>query len=64
MPDIVAWYDSSQTDHAHQIGVYSPQGYRTLSLSAYNTPQDPRYACVMIKRPEIVTDWQLCGEAV
>jgi CubicO group peptidase (beta-lactamase class C family) len=61
MPDTVAWYDRSQTDHAHQICIYSPQGYRTLSLSVYNTPQDPRYACVLIKRPEILTDLQFWG---
>jgi len=34
------------------------KGFRTLSLTLYGTPQDPRYAAVMVKRPVVIVTKQ------
>ncbi len=61
MLQTVAWHDRTQSDHQHQIDTFGAQGYRSLSLSVYNTVGDPRYACVMIKRPQIVSEHMFVG---
>ena len=61
MLQIVAWHDRTQADHQHQTDLYGAQGYRTLSLSVYNTAADPRYACVLIKRPQVIAEQMVYG---
>jgi CubicO group peptidase (beta-lactamase class C family) len=66
MLQIVAWHDRTQADHKlqldqHQVDTLEAQSFNTLSLSLYNTPQDPRYACVLIKRPQKVAEQQVYG---
>ena len=61
MLQIVAWHDRTQADHKHQLDTFGARGYHTLSLSLYNTPQDPRYACVLIKRPQVIAEQQVFG---
>jgi Beta-lactamase/Bacterial tandem repeat domain 1 len=52
MAQIVAWHGATANTHQLNLNTYQQQGYRTLSLSVYNTQQDPWYACVMILRAE------------
>ena len=49
--DFVAWHDRSAVDHQAQLARFSSLGYRFVSLSVYNTAQNPLYAGVMVKRP-------------
>lgn len=58
MLDIVAWHGSTKADHKASMDSYGAKGYRTLSLSIYNTVDDPRYACVLIRRPVVVAERQ------
>jgi len=58
MLDIVAWHGRTKAEHKKLMDTYSPDGYRTLSLSVYNTTTEPAYACVVIKRPVVVEEKQ------
>jgi CubicO group peptidase (beta-lactamase class C family) len=59
--DVVAWHDRTQSDHGTNLNVYAARGYRTLSLSLYGEPSDPRYASVMIKRNAVIAGEQHYG---
>lgn len=58
MLDIVAWHGSTKAEHKDKLDTYGAKGYRTLSLSIYNTTDDPCYACVLIRRPVVVAERQ------
>jgi CubicO group peptidase (beta-lactamase class C family) len=61
MLDIVAWHGRTHADHKQQMDNYSAKGYRTLSLSIYNTTDNPLYACVVIKRQVVIEEHQFVG---
>jgi hypothetical protein len=50
----IAWHDRSTDQHKALVDDWAGKGFRTLSLSVYGTPQDPRYASVMVKRPAVI----------
>jgi CubicO group peptidase (beta-lactamase class C family) len=50
----VAWHDRTTAQHGVLVDEWAAKGFRTLTLSVYGTPQDPRYAAVMVKRPVVV----------
>jgi CubicO group peptidase (beta-lactamase class C family) len=50
----VAWHDRTTDQHKALVDDWADKGFRTLSLSIYGTPQDPRYAAVMVKRPAVI----------
>ncbi len=58
MAQIVAWHGITADAHQIKLDTFHKQGYRTLSLSVYNTQKDPWYACVMILRAEIINEMQ------
>jgi CubicO group peptidase (beta-lactamase class C family) len=58
MAQIVAWHGITADAHQIKLDTLRQQGYRTLSLSVYNTQQNPWYACVMIRRAEVINEQQ------
>lgn len=56
--NVIAWHDRNTTQHKALLDEWAGKGFRTLSLSLYGTPQDPRYAAVLVKRPVIVATKQ------
>ena len=36
------------------VNKWAGKGFRMLSLIIYDTPQDPQYAAVMVKRPVVI----------
>jgi CubicO group peptidase (beta-lactamase class C family) len=61
MLDIIAWHGRTHADHQQQMDTYAGKGYRTLSLSIYNTTDNPLYACVLIKRQVVIEEHQFIG---
>jgi CubicO group peptidase (beta-lactamase class C family) len=59
--DFVAYHNRSSADHKAQMDKYTALGYRFISLSVYNTAQDPLYAAVMVKRPVVVAQQEFHG---
>jgi Beta-lactamase/Bacterial tandem repeat domain 1 len=56
--NVVAWHDRTTAQHKALLDQWADKGFRTLSLSIYGTPQDPRYAAVMVKRPVVIATKQ------
>jgi CubicO group peptidase (beta-lactamase class C family) len=46
-----AWHDQTAVQHTEKAEKFFKQGFRTVSLCVYGEPNDPRYAAVMVKRP-------------
>jgi Bacterial tandem repeat domain 1 len=56
--NVVAWHDRNTAQHQALLGEWAGKGFRTLSLTIYGTPQDPRYAAVIVKRPVVIATKQ------
>jgi CubicO group peptidase (beta-lactamase class C family) len=65
--DFVAWHDRTPRDHTDLFNQYEANGYRTVSLCVYRSPNNPLFASVMTKRPALgseqlsvgnLTQWQ------
>ena len=52
--DFIAYHDRTSADHKIQLDKFGALGYRLVSLSVYNTAQNPLYAGVMVKRANVV----------
>lgn len=52
--NLVAWHDRDTANHVAERDKFADKGFRPLSLSIYGTPNDPRFAAVMVKRPQII----------
>ena len=59
--NLVAWHDRTAAQHVKLRDERAKNGFRPLSLSVYGTPQDPRYAAVMVKRPTVVATKSFLG---
>lgn len=46
-----SWHDQTAAKHQEKADKFFQKGYRTVSLCVYGEPNDPRYAAVMVKRP-------------
>lgn len=46
-----SWHDQTAAKHQEKADKFFKKGYRTASLCVYGEPDDPRYAAVMVKRP-------------
>lgn len=46
-----SWHDQTAAKHKEKADKFFQKGYRTASLCIYGEPDDPRYAAVMVKRP-------------
>jgi len=62
--DFIAWHDKNSADHKTKTDTNAALGYRFLSLSIYNTTQNPLYAAVMVKRPNIVAQHEFPGQTL
>jgi len=62
--DFIAWHDRNGADHKTQTDKYAALGYRFVSLSIYNTTQNPLYAAVMLKRATIVAQHEFPGQTL
>lgn len=51
--DFIAWHDRTTTNHQEMLDKFAAQGYRTVSLCVYGERHDPRYAAVVIKKPNM-----------
>jgi hypothetical protein len=56
--NVVAWHDRNTAQHKALLDKWAAKGFRTLSLTIYDTPRDPRYAKVMVKRPVVIATKQ------
>lgn len=56
--NVVAWHNRSTPEHKELVDKWAAKGFRTLSLSLYGTPGDPRFAAVMVKRPVVIATKQ------
>ena len=56
--NVAAWDDRNTTQHKALVSEWPDKGFRTLSLTIYGTPQDPRFAAVMVKRPVVIATKQ------
>lgn len=54
----IAWHDRNTSQHKALVDEWAGKGFRTLSLSVYGSPQDPRFAAVMVKRPVVQAESQ------
>ena len=52
--NLVAWHDRDTANHVSERDKFADKGFRPLSLSIYGTPNDPRFAAVMVKRPQVI----------
>ena len=52
--NLVAWHDRDTANHVAERDKFAEKGFRPLSLSIYGTPNDPRFAAVMVKRPQVI----------
>lgn len=57
--NVVAWHDRTPEEHHGLVKTWADQKFRTASLSLYGTPQDLRFAAVMVKRPVVTATKQL-----
>jgi hypothetical protein len=55
----VAWHERNTAEHKALVDKWAELGFRTLSLSIYGDPGDPRYAAVMVKRAAVHTESQV-----
>jgi len=55
----VAWHERNTAQHKALVDTWAAQGFRTLSLSIYGDPSDPRYAAVMVKRATVHAESQV-----
>lgn len=51
-----SWYDQTAAKHKEKADKFFGKDYRTLSLCIYGDADDPRYAAVMVKRPNPVDE--------
>src|SRR5688572_19382462 len=61
--NIVAWHDRSSAEHISQRDQLAAAGFSPIALSIYGHPADPRYATVMVKRPQSVATQSVAGLA-
>ena len=54
----VAWHGRHSGEHKARLDEWAAKGFRTLSLSIYDDPDDPLYAAVMVKRPHVIAERQ------
>ena len=54
--DFIAWHGCTKAEHQALYGQWWAEGFRTISLCLYGTPADPRYAAVMVKRPDVIDE--------
>lgn len=52
--NLVAWHDRDTANHVAERDKFAEKGFRPLSLSIYGSPNDPRFAAVMVKREQII----------
>ncbi|HEX7332991.1 MAG TPA: serine hydrolase [Pyrinomonadaceae bacterium] len=52
--NLVAWHDRDTANHVAERDKFAEKGFRPLSLSIYGSPNDPRFAAVMVKRPQVI----------
>src|SRR5215216_6487770 len=52
--NLVALHDRDTANYVQERDKFADKGFRTLSLSIYGTPNDPRFAAVMVKRDQII----------
>ena len=52
--NLVAWHDRDTASHVAERDKFAEKGFRPLSLSIYGSPNDPRFAAVMVKRPQVI----------
>lgn len=52
--NLVAWHGLTSAQHRQKRDHYAEKGFRPLSISVYGTPSSPRYAAVMVKRPNVI----------
>lgn len=52
--NLVAWHDRDTANHVAERDKFAEKGFRPLSLSIYGTPNDPRFAAVMVKRDQVI----------
>jgi CubicO group peptidase (beta-lactamase class C family) len=51
-----SWHDQTAAKHQEKADKFFQKGYRTVSLCIYGEPDDPRYAAVMVKRPNLADE--------
>jgi Polyglycine hydrolase-like, structural repeat len=56
--DLIAWYNHNTAQHKALLDKWAGKQFRSLPLTIYGTPQDPRYAAVMVKRPVVTATRQ------
>jgi CubicO group peptidase (beta-lactamase class C family) len=59
--NIVAWHDRSTAEHISQRDQLAAEGFSPISLSIYGDPAEPRYAAVMVKRPQSIPTHSVLG---
>jgi CubicO group peptidase (beta-lactamase class C family) len=52
--NLVAMHDRDTANYVQERDKFAEKGFRTLSLSIYGTPNDPRFAAVMVKRDQVI----------
>ena len=60
--NLVAWHDRDTANHVAERDKFAEKGFRPLSLSIYGSPNDPRYAAVMVKRPQVIATRSVIGK--
>src|SRR5690348_13620690 len=55
----VAWHERNTAQHKALVDKWAKLDFRTLSLSIYGDPADPRYAAVMVKRAAVHAESQV-----
>ena len=60
--NLVAWHDRDTANHVAQRDKFAEKGFRPLSLSIYGNPDNPLYAAVMVKRPQIIATRSVIGK--
>jgi hypothetical protein len=55
----VAWHDRTATEHKALLDAWAAKGFRTLTLSIYGSTQNPLFAAVLVKRPNIIATHQV-----
>jgi CubicO group peptidase (beta-lactamase class C family) len=55
----VAWHDRTAAQHKALLDNWAAKGFRTLSLSIYGSTQNPLFAAVLVKRPNVIATRQV-----
>lgn len=63
-PDnVLYWFDEDEASHKAKAAKAKLDGYRTLSLSIHGDPAAPRFAAVMVKRPNPIDTQQFDNQS-